>query len=169
MIGSIISGVAGIASGIAGGIKAGKARKNVINSINEEKSFNQSLFDKEYNTNAMDRSDNAFLINNLRKMLNDQTNRTQATAAITGATPEAMMAQKEQANDVLANTAGNISQMNSQYKDNVMNRYLGQRQNLANQMQGMYSQEAQGWSNFMQNGLGAVSGAAAGLDGILKK
>lgn len=163
MIGSIISGAAGIASGIFGGIKAGKARKQAQASLDQEKAFNENLFNKEYYADAMERSDNVSLMKNMRDMLTQQNKQAQATAVITGGTAEAAAAQKEAANGVLAQSASNIAASNSSYKDNVMNRYLGQRRSLFNQQQDMYNKSAESWSNMMKNGLSAATSAGGGI------
>lgn len=161
MLGAAISAGAGLLGGVIGGIGAGKARRKAQSALNAEKTYNDNLFNAEYYSDAMNRSDNASLMRNLRTLLDDQTKKTNATAAVTGATPEMQMAQKAAANQTLSNAAGNISALNSRYKDNVMSRYLNQRQNLFGQQQNIHSQEAQSWTNMMQNGLNSL-GAGAG-------
>jgi hypothetical protein len=136
--------------------------------MDQEARDNTALFNREYYADSMNRSDNQALLRNLRGLLNEQAQRSRQSAAITGATPEQQIAQQAAANNTLANAAGNISALNSRYKDNVMNRYLNQRQNLYNQQQGMYSQEAQSWTNMMQNGLNlATAGAGSAIQKIL--
>lgn len=163
MIGEIISGVAGLASGVFGGIKAGKARKKAQASLNQEKTFNENLFNKEYYADAMERSDNVSLLKNMRDMLTQQNKQVAATSVITGGTPEAAAVQKESVNNVLAKSAGNIAASNSYYKDNVMNRYLNQRQNLFGQQQNIYNQNAESWTNMMQNGINTAVSAAGSM------
>lgn len=163
MIGAIISGAAGLASSVIGGIKAGKERKKASRALRDEQQFNENLFNKEYYSNPLERSDNAAMLKSLRGMLDKQTRQSAATGAVMGSTPEAVMASKEQANETLSNAAGNISAMNSRYKDNVMGRYLNQRNNLYNQKQGVTEQNAQSWTNLMQNGIGTMMGSASSM------
>lgn len=167
MIGSIISGAAGLIGGVIGGIGAGKARKKAQAALNAEKKANENVFNRDYYSDAMTRSDNASLMRNLRTLLDDQTKKTNASAAVTGATPELQAAQKAAANQTLANAAGNISALNSRYKDNVMNRYMNQRNNLSAQQQGIHQQAAQSWSNMMSNGLNLATQSAGAIGGDL--
>lgn len=164
MIGSIISGVAGLASGIVGGVKAGKERRKAEQALKDEQAFNESIFNKEYYSDPLERSDNAALLSNLRRMLDKRDKQTAATAAIMGSTSESVVAANEQSGETMSNAMGNISALNSRYKDNVMNRYLNQRSNLYNQQQGVSAQNAQGWSNFMQNGLGAMASGVSSFN-----
>ncbi|WP_102408713.1 virion core protein, T7 gp14 family [Parabacteroides bouchesdurhonensis] len=163
MIGAAITGGLGLLGGLFGGIKAAKQRKKAQKALNEEREYNDSLFNKEYYSDPLQRSDNAALLRNLREGLKDRTKSSASTAAITGATPEAMVAEKEVANKSITDTVSNISAMNTQYKDNVMNRYLNQRQNLYNQQQQINGQNTESWTNYMQNGLSTALNSAGSI------
>lgn len=161
MIGAIASVAAGLASSIIGGVKAGKEKRKAEMALQNEQQLNENLFNKEYYSDPLERSDNAALLNRLRTMLDKQSKQTSATAAITGATPESVIAAQENSNNTLSDAMGNMAAMNSKYKENVMNRYLSQKNSLYNQQQGMYGQNAQSWTNYMQNGLGTMTSGAA--------
>lgn len=163
MIGAAIAGGLGLASGLFGGIKAAKQRKKAQRALNEEKTYNENLFNREYYSDPLERSDSAALLRNLREGLKERSKRTTATAAITGATPEAIVAEKEASNNTISDTMSNLGAMNAQYKDNVMNRYLNQRQNLYNQQQQINGQNTQSWTNMMQNGLGTAINSAGSI------
>lgn len=163
MIGAIASTAAGLASSIIGGVKAGKEKRKAELALKNEQQLNENLFNKEYYSDPLERSDNAALLKRLRTMIDNQTRRTSATAAITGATPESVIAAQEKSNEVLSNAMGNIAAMNSQYKTNVMNRYLNQRNSLYNQQQGTAGQNIQSWTNYMQNGLGTMANGALSI------
>lgn len=161
MIGAIASVAAGLASSIIGGVKAGKEKRKAEMALQNEQRLNEDLFNKEYYSDPLERSDNAALLNRLRTMLDKQSKQTSATAAITGATPESVIAAQENSNNTLSDAMGNMAAMNSKYKENVMNRYLSQKNSLYNQQQGIYGQNAQSWTNYMQNGLGTMTSGAA--------
>lgn len=163
MIGAAIAGGLGLASGLFGGIKAAKQRKKAQRALNEEKTYNENLFNREYYSDPLERSDSAALLRNLREGLKERSKRTTATAAITGATPEAIVAEKEASNKTISDTMSNLGAMNAQYKDNAMNRYLNQRQNLYNQQQHINGQNTQSWTNMMQNGLGTAINSAGSI------
>ncbi|RHJ77706.1 hypothetical protein [Parabacteroides sp. AM08-6] len=164
MIGAAITGGLGLLGGLFGGIKAAKQRKKAQRALNEEKTYNENLFNKEYYSDPLERSDSAALLRNLRKELKERSKSSAATAAVIGATPEAVLADKEAGNKIISDTMSNLGAMNAQYKDNVMNRYLNQRQNLYNQQQQINGQNAQSWTNFMQNGLGTAINSAGSID-----
>lgn len=163
MIGAAITGGLGLLGGLFGGIKAAKQRKKAQRALNEEKTYNENLFNKEYYSDPLERSDSAALLRNLREGLKERSKSSAATAAVTGATPEAVLADKEAGNKTISDTMSNLGAMNAQYKDNVMNRYLNQRQNLYNQQQQINGQNAQSWTNFMQNGLGTAINSAGSI------
>ena len=169
MIGTAISAGAGLLGGLIGGIKAGKQRKKALRALNEEKKYNEDLFNREYSADPLERSDNAAMLRSLREGLKARTAQSAATAAVTGATPEAMLAEKESANNAIANVMSNMGAMNQQYKDNVMNRYLNQRNNLSRQQQQIYGQSAEGWTNYMQNSLNSALGSVGTLEGSVER
>jgi hypothetical protein len=68
----------------------------------------------------------------------------QRTAAITGATPESIVAAQQGMNDSLSNTISGIQANASAIKDNAYNNYMAQKANLA-------QQKGQIESNYWQN------------------
>ena len=94
----------GIGSSIYGGIKAGQERKRMSNFISGQQSDNEAWYNKNYYGNYMDRTDTQALMKNLRDNLKTQSDRNAQTAVITGATPEAQLAAKEQANKAITDT-----------------------------------------------------------------
>lgn len=165
MLGSAISAGAGLLGGLFGGIKAGKERRKAQRALDEEKKYQEDLFNREYYADPMERSDNAALLRSLREGLKERTRQSAGVAAITGATPEAIVAEKEAANNAIADTMSNLGAINQQYKENVMNRYLNQRNNIARQQQQIYGQSAEGWTNMMQNGIYGATSAVGTLAG----
>ena len=145
MIGSLVGAAVSIGTAVAGGIKAKKAREAQEAMIAQQKAENQAWYDREYYTDAMDRSENAAVMGRVRDFMKRSTDRAESTAAITGATPESVLAQKAQAGDVISNTAANIAEGESQRKSAI------EQQNQANknavrsqQMQQFVANEAAG-------------------------
>ena len=146
-------GTTGIASSIFGLIRANKERKKYEKHLNDLESENKAW----YNANALgdytQRADAQNLMAQLRSNLDRSTQRSNATAVVTGTTPEMQLAQKEQNNRVISDTFGQLGAMGQQYKDRVTDRYLTRRAELADKRGDMMQQRIEGSENLMYNGL----------------
>lgn len=161
-IGAIAGGL-GLATSIIGGINAGKARKRQQQALNAEKEVVENNYNKDYYQDYTQRSDNQALLKNLKDSLMQNSKAEAGRAAVTGATPEAVAAAKQQASDTLANATGQIAAQGSSYKDNVMNRYMNQRQSLLGQQNRINEQSAASWTNLMQGGLNVAAGSLGSM------
>lgn len=176
--GSIVKGITGIGSSLFGGIKSGKERKKAAKAlkeaqeqINQERAFNDTLFNREYYQDFLQRSENQAALRMLRERLKRENQATAQRAVITGATPESMAKAKELSNNTYSDTVSRIAANSSNAKENVMNRYLNFRNNLNKQLQNVYGQKmnlhnqnATQWSNLMQNGLNSLTESFAEAD-----
>lgn len=161
-IGAVTAGL-GLASSVIGGIKAGQQRKKQQEALNNEKEVVENNYNKDYYQDYTQRSDNQMLLKNLKDNLMQTSKAEAGRAAVTGATPEAVAAAKQQSNDTLANATGQIAANGSAYKDNVMNRYMNQRQNLLSQQSNLNQQSAASWTNLMQGGLNVAAGSLGSM------
>lgn len=153
MIPALIGAAISLGAGIYGGIKASKQRKEYDNKLGQTQADNEAWFKSNYYQDYTQRADSQNLLRNLRNTLDRENKRTAGVAAITGATPEAQAAAKQQANNVIAETYGNLGALGQQYKDSVMNQYL-QRKDAYNQM-GLANidAKAQSGENLMYNSM----------------
>ena len=166
MILSAITGGLGLAQSIFGGIKAAKEAKKQQRVIGQKQAQNDAWYNKSYHQDYMDRSDARAAMSRVREFMDRRNKQADATAAVTGATPEQVMAQKEQANTVLAQTAGNIAQNADAYKDSVQARY-DQKNDALSQSQMQQSQMSeQGGANLAAGGIGLMGSALGGMAGI---
>ena len=85
----------GLGSSIYGGIKGAKERKKQEKLLNEQMAKNENLFKREYYQDIMNRSDTANILKNYRDTLKRRNKTQRNMAAVTGATPEAVAAQKK--------------------------------------------------------------------------
>ncbi|MDR1120262.1 MAG: hypothetical protein LBM08_05025 [Dysgonamonadaceae bacterium] len=168
-IGAIISAVAGLAQSAYGGYKAGKERRKMDQYLTQREADNKAW----YNANALgdytNRGDVQNLIRNLRENLGRKNKSLENTAVITGATPEALAAAKEQANKVISDTYSNIGAVGQQYKDRVTNQYLALKNSLDQIRYGNYGQSAQSYENLMSNGLNTTATSLSSLFKSLQK
>ena len=96
----LIGGGLGLANSMFGGIKAAKERKRQDRIIREAKQRNEDFFNSEYYQNYMDRSDVQAAMKRVRDTMRKSNRTAAASAAVTGATPEAVVAQKQANNEI---------------------------------------------------------------------
>lgn len=169
MIGSIISGAIGLGSSIAGGIKARNAAKAQQRLINQEKAANNNWYNREYYKDYMEGSNAQNVMRRVRDTMKKQNNSINASAAVNGATPEAVMAAKAANNETIANAAGNIQQGADAYKTQVQAQHDAVNQNLVNQQLGQQQQAAQAGSQLLTQGASLVGSAGSALSDFLSK
>lgn len=159
MIGAIIGAVGGLASGIAGGIKSAKAAKQQQELINEQARKNDAWYNRNYYQNYLDSAEAQAAMKRVENTLKKQNQEARATAVITGATPEAAVAQQQANNEILDNVAtdlaaqgtarkANVDAINQQNENNIMNMRIAQNQATE-----------RGNAQLMDNGLGIIGSA----------
>jgi len=158
--GAIGEGVVGTVESIYGLVNAGKKRKQMENYLNQQDTENKAWYNDNALSDYTQRADTQNLIRQLRNTLDRQNQINNDTAVVTGATPEQQAVQKEQSNNVIANTYANIGSMGQQYKDMITNRYLAMRNNIANQRMGMWGQQAQNYENLFSSGTQTIADSA---------
>lgn len=159
MIGAIIGAVGGLASGIAGGIKSAKAAKQQQELINEQERKNDAWYNRNYYQNYLDSAEAQAAMKRVENTLKKQNQEARATAVISGATPEAAVAQQQANNEILDNVAtdltaqgtarkANVDAINQQNENNIMNMRIAQNQATE-----------RGNAQLMDNGLGIIGSA----------
>ena len=169
LLGGIIGGVASIGAGIASGIAGRKAAKRNERILNRAQDRAQDWYDQEYYSDFTQRSDAQAALNSARKILDDRYNRTQGSAAVTGATDESVAQQKAANNQVIADVTSNIAERADAYKEQVRSNYENQLSAIDEARMGVNNQRAQNVAT-AAGGL-AQAGQALGSvvgDGILK-
>jgi len=149
----LIGGGLGLANSMFGGIKAAKERKRQDRIIREAKQRNEDFFNSEYYQNYMDRSD----VQAAMKRVRDTMRKSNQT--VTGATPEAVVAQKQANNEIIADAASGIQANADAYKNNVKSLYLNQQNAL--------DQARLGQSAMSERGYAGMAGGALQTAGSL--
>lgn len=145
-------GIAGAVGNLLGGVfgaigsakAARKAKEAQLQTNQELGSLNQEMFNRNYYQDIMARSDTQAALKAQRDLMKESLKQQQRTAAITGATPESIVAAQQGMNDSLSNTISGIQANASAIKDNAYNNYMAQKGNLA-QQKGQI--EANYWQN----------------------
>ncbi len=166
LIDSLVPGlgaVAGLGESIYGGIKAGEERKRMDDYLRGQKADNETWYNQNYYGDYLQRADTQALMKRTRDMLKKNNEVAANTAVVTGATPEAQNAVKEQSNKVITDTATNLGAMWQRWKDNISNQYLNRKNQLSNAEYGNMADNATGYENLMSNGIRQIGAGVSGL------
>lgn len=154
----------GLGQSIYSGIKAGEERRKAEALQQKQMADNEAWYNNEYYTDYTKRADSQNLLKRLKETTDSNNKRAEMTAAITGATPESVQAQRDANNKVVTDTYANLAAMGAQHKDNVQQQYLarkdGYNRNMYNTLLGNAASNEQG----MYNGLRQIG---SGLTGAL--
>ena len=150
LIGSIIGGATSAIGGIMAGNKLGEQSKIYQQRMNEIKAHRDNLYYRDPTQSA----DNQAAVTQARELLNEQSKRAAATAAITGGSDESVAMAKKQASD----TVGNMLQAQAVQGENQRNQLWNQ----ADQQVDAYSKYL---ADVKQQQAAAITQAAGGLAG----
>lgn len=165
MIGEAILGtVGGLASGIFGGIKSAKAAKEQQRLINEQESKNNAWYNRNYYQNYMDSTEAQAAMKRVENTLKKQNQEARATAVVTGATPEAAIAQQQANNGILDETATGLAAQATARKAQVDAIDQQNQNNIFQARLGQSSAEEKGGAELMGAGLGMVKDALSMVD-----
>lgn len=165
MIGEAILGtVGGLASGIFGGIKSAKAAKEQQRLINEQESKNNAWYNRNYYQNYMDSAEAQAAMKRVENTLKKQNQEARATAVVTGATPEAAIAQQQANNEILDETATGLAAQATARKAQVEAIDQQNQNNIFQARVGQASAEEKGGAELMGAGLGMVNDALSMVD-----
>lgn len=105
-----IGGLAmGAASGLAGLIKGGKARREQQALLNKQAASNEAWYQRNYYQNYLDSTEAKSAMKRVEDTLRRRNQQAQAQGAVTGATQEAVLAQQENDQTALADTAERLA------------------------------------------------------------
>lgn len=162
MIGSIIGGAMKLGGSIFGGIKASREAKKQQKMLDAQKSENQAWYNRRYNEDGTQRADAQRLLTNTQDLLRRQTKAAQGANAVTGASTEAVAAQKAANNQALAEATSTIAAASDARKDNIEQQYQTNNNALADKQMQISRQK----QNAITQAVQGVAGAADSIGGI---
>lgn len=158
---AIISLLAAIGGSVAAGVKANQAGEEVRSQkglMAKQQAEQENLFNRQYYQDMTDRTEVSDMLRKLEEQNDTDRKRTEATAAITGATDEAKLAAADSRNkrraDAIAGIASNASTLKDQYLNdwrNRMDNYLGQQINMSDKMAAINQNMSNQWSQMATN------------------
>jgi len=161
-----IAAVASLAQMGYGAVKEGQQRAKMGAERSKWSAENEALFNKDYYTDATKRADALNVIRLMREQNNKADKVEQNTAAVTGATPEAVNAGKERRNRGMTNLFGAIAAQGTAYKERTKDRYLARKTALEGLEYDDMAATAESAGNVMANGINGL--ATTDWAGILK-
>ena len=162
MIGSIIGGAMKLGGSIFGGIKASREAKKQQKMLDAQKAENQAWYNRRYNEDGTQRADAQRLLTNTQDLLRRQTMAAQGANAVTGASTEAVAAQKAANNQALASATSTIAAASDARKDNIEQQYQTNNNALADKQMQISRQK----QNAIMQAVQGVAGAADIIGGI---
>lgn len=162
MIGSIIGGAMKLGGSIFGGIKASREAKKQQKMLDAQKAENQAWYNRRYNEDGTQRADAQRLLTNTQDLLRRQTKAAQGANAVTGASTEAVAAQKAANNQALASATSTIAAASDARKDNIEQQYQTNNNALADKQMQISRQK----QNAITQAVQGVAGAADSIGGI---
>jgi hypothetical protein len=169
LLGGIIGGIGSAVAGIVGSNASRKAANRNARLLQEAEDESKAWYDKEYNSNFLDRSDARAAIARTRDILNERYKAAEGAAAITGATAESVAQQKAAANQALADVTGTIAERADAHKEAVRANYEAQQNSFMQQKMGVNNQKAQAATTAASGLANAANSFGEAVDGVFGK
>ncbi|MCD8266384.1 MAG: hypothetical protein LUC33_04435, partial [Prevotellaceae bacterium] len=146
-IGDMVSGAAGVATGIAnifGQKKAFKKRQELLDKREQE---NEDWYNQRYNEDATQRADAQAMLTRTQDMLRQQNADSKGTAAVMGGTEESQAATKAANAQAIADASSSIVRQADARKDTIEDKYRSQKDSLEQQRDQMIADQQQAMSD----------------------
>lgn len=144
-----------VQSGI-GAIQEGKQRRAMARERQKWNAENDALFNTDYYKDYTQTAEAQNAIRQQREAQKQAVQQEQNTAAVTGATPDAVNAAKERRNKAMTNVYSNIAAAGTAYKERAKDRYLARKQALQGMEYDNMATNAASSNNLLYNGLNSM-------------
>lgn len=162
MIGKILGLGAGLAGGIMGGIKSSKAAKAQQKLIDQQRAKNDAWYNRNYYQNYLDSKEAQSAIKRVEDTMRRRKQEAQATAAVTGGTQEAVLAQEENDQKLMGDVVGNLAARGDAIKRQVDAQKQAMDNDIMGQQMKQYQMNEAGGSQLLANS-GSLIGSALSL------
>ena len=167
--GSLTQATVGLATGIAGAVRAKKARKRLLRSIDQQMADNEAMYQRDYYGDYMSRSENQAALRNLRNLYTQHGNNAGASA-VTGATNTQQATKAAAMGSALSDATAAIASNSSQARDRAMSRYANARNNYYGAKQDIHQGMMQNSAEMARQGFTSMGeGLASAVDAFGKK
>ncbi|MCD8266756.1 MAG: hypothetical protein LUC33_06330 [Prevotellaceae bacterium] len=161
-LGDIVSGAAGLATGIANIFTQRSLSQSRKDDLNKRIRQNQNWYNQRYNEDATQRADAQSMITKMQETLRQQNADAKGTAAVMGGTEESQAATKAANAQAIADTSSNIVQQADARKDSIEQQYLAQKNSLQDMQDQLKADQQQQMASALSNlGQSVGKGAAS--------
>lgn len=158
-------GALGLASKVYGGIKGAQANKEAQQQLDQQFEENEAFFNNTVNKDFLETNAAKGIVEQLRKRYQDQAKTIESKSAATGATPEAEIAAKSEANEQYNDTINSVAQQGTAYQRQGERDYRYRLSDLYRQRLALNRDKAQNAQNVADAG-GELLGTAASIGGL---
>lgn len=144
-----------------GAAKSAQENNRIYQKLMDRSSTLDSVFNKEYNMDYMQTPGVKNTMSAYLTGLKDIQKNAEGRAVMSGATPEAVIAQKESMNQNYGDFVRKVAAGQDAYRQNKENTYMARRDNMDQQIMGFDKEKAARWGNFSSNA------AQLGVAGIM--
>ena len=157
----------GLGTSIYGNIKAGKESKKMNRMIKRKERELDSYYKGELAKSTLDTEYAKSAMKKIREQLDERRKRSDSTAAITGASDEAKVAEKANDSKSISDAVTSLAQYGSQRKDALRREYMGRKDGIFSARMGMSHGRQQSAMNLSNNGWNSIGTFinAFGVDG----
>jgi hypothetical protein len=151
MIGALIGTALSLGSSLYGNYKASKAAKAAAaaqekayqqqkQNLGQQEQENQSMYNKNYYGDYLNRTDAQSAINKARDYAREYTQNVRGKSAVMGSTDEAAAIAEAENNKIMSDTLSGIAENASNYKAGVENQYTNNKSNIETQKNNLEAQ-----------------------------
>jgi len=158
-------GAASLAGQIFAGIQGGKANQANQNLLNKQLEENEAFYNLNVNRDFLETNAAKGMFEQLRKQIQEANKNITSTAAVTGATPEAEIAEKTKVQEKYNEAVSGLAQGATRYQQGQEAIYRGEKGRLTEQQMFLNQQKAEQAANLAGNA-GNVMESATTLTGF---
>lgn len=140
---AVIAGASALASIVGGAIKSARAKRAAQENqkqLDQMKRDNENYFNRYYNMDATQMADNRAVLTEAATRLRRNSQAAAGTNAVVGGTNATAAAAKEANNQAYADAVRGVAANAQQYKNNLANKHLDTKNNLAQQQMAVNTQ-----------------------------
>lgn len=154
----------GAVGGIFGGIKSAQAAKKQQEEIEKLQQKSDAWYNRNYYSNYMDSTEAKAAMKRVEDTLRRRSQNTAANAAISGTTPESVVAQQQADAQIVSDTATKLAGESTAIKRQVDAQKNASDMQLAQLRSQQMALNEAGGSAFMQSGLGLIGSSLSAFD-----
>lgn len=141
------------------------ASKQAIEDLESAKDRELAYWNRLAQSDPLQNSENQAALRQARELLKANTQRTAASAAVTGATDESVALQKAAANESLEDITADIAAGSTQFRNNAMQNYLNANKNYTDAINNVRLKRDEAEGNATNSLIGGLTNAASSYFG----